>query len=46
MRRNWETDKKAKMIAKMTITRDNIDAVSPLYSHHTNKIIQTRAVLT
>ena len=46
MRRNWETDKKAKMIAKMTITRDNIDAVSPLYSHHTNKIIQTKPVFT
>ncbi len=44
MRRNWNTDKKAKMIAKMTITRDNIHTVSALDSDHTHKSIQTKPV--
>jgi hypothetical protein len=44
MRRNWNTDKKAKMIAKMTITRDNIDTVSALDSDHTHKSIQNKPV--
>ena len=46
MRRNWDTDKKAKMIAKMTITRDNIDTVSGLDSHHIHKVYKINPSLS
>jgi hypothetical protein len=36
MRRNWETDKKAKMVAKITVKRDELHTVRPCSSAQMN----------
>jgi hypothetical protein len=44
MRRNWNTDKKAKMIAKMTIKRDKLDTVFELYYANPHNCILIKPV--
>ena len=44
MRRNWNTDKKAKMIAKMTIKRDKLATVFELYYANPHNCILIKPV--